>query len=145
MNSNISDVYNAFENFQYFRDESILGGDTVIASMYNVNETDTSDAYRLIYDIFIEEQYPMPTVRTEAGGSKGFINGEYYYAEFSEPVGIAIDDSDNPQIYIADTLNHAIRIVNNNTVETIAGDGTIGYADGMNAKFNRPTGISLSL
>jgi len=50
-------------------------------------------------------------------------------------------------IYIADAGNHAIRRINaDGSVETIAGNGVPGFADGIaqNARFNTPTGLALS-
>ena len=59
--------------------------------------------------------------------SGGFINGKRQNGEFSEPRGMAMDSTDNPRFYVADTLNHAIRFISNNTVETLAGNGHPGY------------------
>jgi sugar lactone lactonase YvrE len=50
-------------------------------------------------------------------------------------------------IYIADAGNHAIRRINlDGSVETIAGNGVPGFADGIasNARFNTPTALALS-
>ena len=55
---------------------------------------------------------------------------------------IALDGS----IYVADAENHAIRRITQSGVETIAGNGVPGFADGTaaNARFNTPTGLALS-
>jgi len=50
-------------------------------------------------------------------------------------------------IYLADAANSAIRRINTDgTVETVAGNGVPGFADGTarNARFNKPTGLALS-
>jgi sugar lactone lactonase YvrE len=49
-------------------------------------------------------------------------------------------------IYIADAGNHSIRRIRNGVVETIAGNGVAGFADGLaqNARFDTPTALALS-
>jgi sugar lactone lactonase YvrE len=64
---------------------------------------------------------------------------------FRQPddVVIAADGS----MFIADAGNHAIRRINTDgSVETIAGNGVPGFADGSvpNARFNTPTALALS-
>ncbi len=78
------------------------------------------------------------------------------YSRFNGPVGVAVDTWTNAktntkQVYVADTLNHLIRVVTVvndivTKVETLAGNGIPGYKEdaiGMNAQFNRPTGIAV--
>jgi sugar lactone lactonase YvrE len=64
---------------------------------------------------------------------------------FNEPSGVAIDATGN--IYIADTLNHAIReITPAGVITTIAGTaGTSGFVDGTGsaAQFHGPQGLAL--
>jgi sugar lactone lactonase YvrE len=54
-------------------------------------------------------------------------------------------------LFIADAANHAIRRIRNQNgelvVETLAGNGVPGFADGQgrNARFNTPTGMAISL
>lgn len=48
------------------------------------------------------------TVTTLAGSTKGHQDGDYHTAQFNEPSGIASLDN---CLYIADTNNHAIRII----------------------------------
>lgn len=49
-------------------------------------------------------------------------------------------------IFVADAANHAIRRITQTGVETIAGNGVPGFADGTaaNARFNTPTALALS-
>jgi sugar lactone lactonase YvrE len=81
-------------------------------------------------------------------GIPGFKNGSALSAELRQPDEILIAPSGI--IYFADASNHAIRrIVQNGgqtTVETIAGNGVPGFADGggANARFNTPTGLAIS-
>ncbi len=55
-----------------------------------------------------------------------------------------VDGSGN--LYIADDKNHKIRIIRiNNSVETLAGNGTEGFRNGMasEAMFDDPTGVKV--
>ena len=68
-------------------------------------------------------------------------------AKLNTPVGVAIDGSGN--IYIADQINHRIRMLDVSTgiINTVAGTGTAGFSgDGgspVSAMLNRPFGITL--
>jgi sugar lactone lactonase YvrE len=64
---------------------------------------------------------------------------------FRQPDDILV--APDGSIFIADAGNHAIRRVNvDGRVETIAGNGVPGFADGVaqNARFNAPTALALS-
>jgi sugar lactone lactonase YvrE len=80
----------------------------------------------------------------------GRRNGERHDALFAGPTAIAINNSAQGGIFVADTLNHSIRKIGfNNQVETILGTGSPGLSffdnsgmrsfDGMN--FQSPRGI----
>ncbi|WP_430541132.1 hypothetical protein [Sporosarcina thermotolerans] len=72
----------------------------------------------------------------------GFYNGDKEKAFFDEPIDIAADDAGN--VFVADSLNHAIRkISNNGQVTTLAGNGFIGKEDGAgeSARFYSPQSI----
>jgi sugar lactone lactonase YvrE len=81
-------------------------------------------------------------------GLRGFRAGEAATAAFRKPddMVMAADGS----IYVSDASNHSIRRIRRDgdqmIVETIAGNGAPGYADGeaANARFNVPTGLALS-
>lgn len=83
------------------------------------------------------------TVRTAAGsGKSGYTDGMGTAAQFARPTGIAAGEDGS--LFIADTDNHAIRLLDKNgKVSTIAG-GTAGCADGTvsAARFREPTGLS---
>ncbi|MED6195031.1 hypothetical protein PIB30_034268 [Stylosanthes scabra] len=78
-----------------------------------------------------------------AGSSEGYIghiDGRHREARMNHPKGLTVDDSGN--IYIADTMNKAIRKITDQGVTTIAGGGkwvqSRGHVDGASedAKFS---------
>ena len=90
------------------------------------------------------------TITTFAGnGTKGFSGdgGPAASAELSNPYGVAVDASGN--VYIADTLNNRVRMVNVGTgiINTVAGNGAPSYSGdngpAVNAGLNNPTGVAV--
>jgi len=84
------------------------------------------------------------TVESVAGveNQKGFADGETSAALFNAPVGIAISEN---KIFVADTYNDKIRVIENGKVITVAG-GEQGFADAENgfaAKFDTPCGLAI--
>ncbi|WP_435017353.1 thioredoxin-like domain-containing protein [Tundrisphaera sp. TA3] len=57
------------------------------------------------------------------GGEGGLVDGAYAKAQFNRPQGTCLFEG---KLYVADTENHAIRVVDlaGKTVATVAGDGT---------------------
>jgi sugar lactone lactonase YvrE len=87
---------------------------------------------------------PLGVVSTLAGksGVTAFADGVGTNAKFNNPSGITIDASGT--IFVADYHNCRIRkISQQGNVETLAGEGTAGYADGNGnvARFNYPVGV----
>ena len=85
-------------------------------------------------------------VSTLAGSvtNPGSADGAGGYARFNSPSSAAVDRAGT--VYVADTLNHAIRqITAAGVVSTIAGSTNAGWADeiGTNARFNSPAGVAL--
>jgi uncharacterized protein (TIGR03437 family) len=80
-------------------------------------------------------------------GTQGFAGdgGAAKSAQLAMPVRVVVGSNGN--IYIADGLNHRIRMISNGSISTVAGNGTAGYAgDGSSAtsaELNDPTGIAL--
>lgn len=76
-------------------------------------------------------------------GTQGFQDGKGEEARFFLPSGLSV--SEEQKVYVADTGNHAIRVVDTNgNVTTIAG-GKAGYVDGdcSQALFYEPEGIAV--
>ena len=72
---------------------------------------------------------------------KGFADGDVKDALFNAPVGVAILGD---KIFVADTYNDRIRIIENGKVSTLAGSEQ-GFADGeaTQAKFDTPCGLTV--
>jgi sugar lactone lactonase YvrE len=79
-------------------------------------------------------------------GTNGLIDGSISVARYNLPSGITIDLEGN--LFIGDRGNHAIRKVSTDgNVSTIAGNGTLGNANGLlsDARFNEPAGLVLDI
>ena len=92
------------------------------------------------------ELSPNGRVRTLAGGDLfdfGDRDGRTDQARFQHPLGVAYHHG---QIYIADTYNHKIKILNPRTqsVRTFVGGPGPGHADGKRPKFYEPGGLSIA-
>lgn len=88
------------------------------------------------------------TITLVAGSTAGFVdNADGKLAKFHTPRDLTIDNSGN--IYVADTLNHAIRkIYNGGSVMTVAGNGVAGNGVNVRASkfistFDTPVNVSV--
>ena len=91
------------------------------------------------------------TLTVIAGNSRAGYSGDggpAVNAQLNVPAGLAFDSSGD--LYIADSQNNVIRIVNpNGTINTFAGTGTAGYtgdtgpAVGGGASLNNPLGVAV--
>jgi sugar lactone lactonase YvrE len=77
-------------------------------------------------------------------GTSGFRDGVLLESAFRLPDDIVV--APDGTIYIADAGNHSIRRIVGNRVETFAGNGVAGFADGAleNARFDTPTGLAIT-
>src|SRR5579871_1264998 len=87
------------------------------------------------------------TITTVAGNGVIGFSGDGVsatQAALNYPAGLAVDRSGN--LYIADTGNNRVRKVSGGVINTVAGNGTLGYAgDGdtaVNAALNYPSGLA---
>jgi sugar lactone lactonase YvrE len=73
----------------------------------------------------------------------GFQDGDAKSALFNSPIGVAIFED---KIFVADTYNDKIRVIENGKVSTIAGSSE-GFADGVGsqAKLDTPCGIAVTI
>jgi hypothetical protein len=87
---------------------------------------------------------PNLTVSTVAGlgGAGGSTDGDATVAQFSSPLGVAVDVSGN--LYIADG-NHRIRKITPAGITSTLAGSTMGItdADGTAARFNKPANVAV--
>lgn len=96
--------------------------------------------------LLVAARAPVRWVSTVSGVGPGLYDGDAAGARFYHPSGLALDDRDpaRPLLYVADTYNHRIRMVDlaapgGAVVSTVAGNGGLshsggGYHDGPGAK-----------
>ncbi|XVF16457.1 hypothetical protein REPUB_Repub10bG0032300 [Reevesia pubescens] len=103
-----------------------------------VLDSENSNIYKISMPL---SRYSRP--KLVAGSSEGYsghVDGKPREARMNHPKGLALDDSGN--VYIADTMNMAIRKISESGVTTIAGGGKwsrgVGHVDGPSedAKFS---------
>ncbi|WP_428327868.1 NHL repeat-containing protein [Mucilaginibacter sp.] len=86
----------------------------------------------------------VATVSTFAGnGTAGYTEGTGLGSVFNNPQGVLADSKGN--VYVSDTYNSRIRaITSGGATSLIAGNGTIGYIDGVSAsaEFYGPQGLT---
>jgi len=85
---------------------------------------------------------PSPSKVAGLSDKRGFADGDVNTAVFNGPTGIAVDK--DGKIFVADTYNDRIRVIENGKVSTLAGS-TTGFADGSGegARFDTPTGLAI--
>jgi len=92
----------------------------------------------------IKKIKPTGEVELVAGveNQSGFQDGEAKSALFNAPIGIAVREE---KIFVADTYNDKIRVIENGRVSTLAGTSQ-GFSDGAGnfAKFDTPCGIAIT-
>ncbi len=80
-------------------------------------------------------------VRTVAGveNTRGLADGDAVAALFNGPIGVAVSGG---KIFVSDTYNDRIRVIDNGRVSTLAGS-TRGFSDGVQARFDTPLGVAV--
>ena len=136
--------------------QSYLGTRTPILQIPTASTTMNGDAYRCVLTNsaggFNSSRPAVLTVRefgvaTLAGqsGEGGSADGHGVFAQFNNPMGIAVDRAGNA--YVADSGNYVIRKVSaTGVVSTLAGlAGAFGSNDGVGeeARFDLPVGITV--
>lgn len=91
----------------------------------------------------IKKIKPTGEIETIAGveNQSGFLDGNAASALFNAPIGVAVSDE---KIFVADTYNDKIRVIDNGQVSTLAGSEK-GFSDGAGnqAKFDTPNGLAI--
>lgn len=110
---------------------ALLDGRLVLADFYN--------NLLLVLD-------PVTGVASPLAGDRcpGYADGNGGAARFNTPYGLAVRG--DGAIVVADLGNHRLRLVRlDGTVETLAGDGTVGMVDGAvaQATFNQPKDVAI--
>lgn len=90
---------------------------------------------------------PSRQVTTVAGSGSsgatggGFLDGDTATARFNTLTELHVSMSG--AIYVSDTYNNRMRLIQDGMVSTLAGSGVAGYLDGIDsvAKFNHPRGV----
>lgn len=107
----------------------------------------TVDTFAGSFDPITNED-KQKRLKSTREGVDGFRDGDAMSAAFRLPDEmVAAPDG---SLYVSDPINHAIRRIRNDggrvIVETVAGTGVGGFADGVatSARFFTPTGIALS-
>jgi len=75
-------------------------------------------------------------------GKSGFADENAANSLFDAPIGVAV--ADDGKVFVADTYNDRIRVIENGQVTTLAGS-LPGFADGVgkDARFHTPTGVAV--
>ena len=82
------------------------------------------------------------SVRSVAGSGEGFADGPAAQARLHTPSALAL--AADGSLLIADTGNHAIRVLADGQLRTLAGNGQRGQGDGpaLQARFDAPMGVA---
>ena len=118
-------------------------GNNVVRRIIRTGGTVTVDTFAGSFDM-ITDKAKQEKFNSTRRGFIGFRSSSLLDSNFRLPDDILV--APDGTIYLADAGNHVIRRIRQNVVETIAGNGVPGFADGVaeNARFNTPTGITLS-
>ena len=119
-------------------------GNAVVRRVRLNGATRTVDTFAGLFTE-IDDEERQKSLNSTRLGEDSYRDADLLGSGFRQPDDILL--TPGGLIYIADAGNHAIRRINlDGSVETIAGNGVPGFADGAahNARFNTPTGLALS-
>jgi uncharacterized protein (TIGR03437 family) len=89
------------------------------------------------------QQYTISTIG--GNGSSGYVDGPEVGSQFATPAATAVDSKGN--VYVADSVNHRVRMISNGTISTVAGTGTAGYSGdaglATSAELDYPSGVAV--
>ncbi|CAM9435658.1 unnamed protein product [Chrysoparadoxa australica] len=130
------------------RERGLKDGPAEVARFHNPHGLSIDSAGNvLVADTFnhaVRRISPNGEVQTIAGaGKSGFCNDMGAASKFFCPMGVAAGE--DGEVFVCDTSNSRLRrVARDGLVETAAGSGVEGYADGegQQAKFWLPTGIA---
>ncbi|OAY28822.1 uncharacterized protein LOC110600830 [Manihot esculenta] len=126
--------------------ETVLEGNEIGVVPYKIRVSDDGELYAVdeVNSNIVKITPPLSQysrARLVAGSFQGYtghVDGKPNEARFNHPRGVTMDDKGN--VYVADTLNLAIRKIGDSGVTTIAGgkSNIAGYRDGPSedAKFS---------
>ena len=125
-----------------------IGSEARFGAAYGIG-TDSAGNLYVCDTGAIRKVTPQGVVTTLAGlwGSAGYADGLGIFARFWGPTAVAVDENGN--VFVADSGNHAIRMVTpGGWVSTVAGCalcGEGGYVDGSvsDARFHDPYGVGV--
>lgn len=118
-------------------------GNNVVRRIVRTGGSVTVDTFAGVFDR-ITDKNRQEKLNSTRRGLTGFRSSSLLDSNFRLPDEILV--APDGMIYLADAGNHVIRRIRQNVVETIAGNGVPGFADGVaeNARFNTPTSLTLS-
>src|SRR5436190_5088297 len=127
-----------------------IGADSVVLEFTNGFDTPSAIAFSKNGDLIVADSGSSTIksvtasgeVRTIAGveNSRGIVDGDAQTAQFNGPIGIAV--ASDGRIFVSDTYNDRIRVIENGRISTFAGS-VRGYRDGRDAQFDTPLGIAV--
>ncbi|HKP87356.1 MAG TPA: SMP-30/gluconolactonase/LRE family protein [Blastocatellia bacterium] len=118
-------------------------GNNVVRRIVRTGSGVTVSTFAGSFDMITNED-TQKRLNSTRRGINGFRSSTLLDSNFRLPDDILV--APDGAIYVADAGNHVIRRIRQNVVETIAGNGVPGFADGVaeNARFDTPTALEIS-
>jgi hypothetical protein len=131
---------------------SRIASDGTVSTIAENLNTPSGIAFDVNGDLIVADTGSNTVKRIAADGNvsllagvenrRGFADGPVLTALFNGPIGVAV--SPDGAVFVADSYNDRIRVIENGNVRTIAG-GKRGFADGIGSEvqFDTPLGVTL--